>query len=75
MAAGLATAGGDGAATPASRRLQLLGAVAGILGFFLAYGYLQEKIMVTRYGEDRAQFRDSGPHPAKLGPAPPGTSA
>jgi len=68
MAAGLVADAGDGAATPAARRLQLFGAVSGILGFFLAYGYLQEKIMVSRYGEDRAQFRDSGLCPTVSGP-------
>ena len=42
------------------RRAQLVGAVVGILGFFVAYGYLQEKIMSTPYGESATRFTDSG---------------
>jgi hypothetical protein len=43
-----------------NRRVQLAGSVAGILGFFIAYGYLQEKIMSTRYGVEGERFTDSG---------------
>ena len=58
-------------ATETKRRLELLGAIAGILGCFLAYGYLQEKIMSTAYAPDDARFRDSGTPPPSPAPTPP----
>jgi len=42
-----------------SRYAKLTGCVAGIMGCFLVYGLIQEKLMTTEYGPDEV-FTNSG---------------
>jgi len=41
------------------RWLELCLCTAGIMGFFVFYGYLQEKLMTRPYGEDGEKFKDT----------------
>jgi len=45
--------------TQSQRWLRLLGCVAGIMGCFLIYGLLQEKLMTTEYAPGE-RFTNSG---------------
>lgn len=38
----------------------LCGCTAGIMGFFLVYGVIQERIMTQPYGENNEKFKDTG---------------